>query len=169
MFAALQFGFITLFVVAFPLGPFFAWFNNLIEIRVDSYKFVTKLQRPPALPAQDIGAAPRGPSPGRRACWHRVTPGCLPIRGVPRCPGGAGSWYSVLNGLSVFAVLTNAFLVAFSSAWLHDAIVNGLTVYDITVSTWSAPGGRAAVHGGRSCRADRSSCAPGGGGSVRAP
>jgi hypothetical protein len=45
----------------------------------------------------------------------------------------AGSWYSVLNALSTMAVITNAFLVAFSSAWLHDAIVNGIAFYQIAV------------------------------------
>lgn len=54
--AALQFGFITLFVVAFPLAPLFALLNNTSEIRTDSYKILTKLQRPPAIPAEDIGA-----------------------------------------------------------------------------------------------------------------
>jgi hypothetical protein len=29
----IQYGFVTLFVAAFPLAPFFALFNNIIEIR----------------------------------------------------------------------------------------------------------------------------------------
>ena len=36
-----QFGFVTLFITAFPLGPFFALLNNIFEIRIDSNKFVT--------------------------------------------------------------------------------------------------------------------------------
>jgi hypothetical protein len=52
---ALQFGFITLFVAAFPLAPLFALLNNMIEIRTDAYKYLTKMQRPPAIPAEDIG------------------------------------------------------------------------------------------------------------------
>ncbi|CAG8530657.1 10262_t:CDS:10 [Ambispora gerdemannii] len=35
-----QFGFISLFVVAFPLTPLCAWFNNIVEIRTDGFKFV---------------------------------------------------------------------------------------------------------------------------------
>lgn len=55
IFSVIQFGFITLFVAAFPLGPFFALINNMIEIRVDAYKFVVLYRRPLAQKAQDIG------------------------------------------------------------------------------------------------------------------
>lgn len=51
----IQFGFITLFVVAFPLGPLFAFLNNIIEIRIDAFKVLTQLQRPIPRPAKDIG------------------------------------------------------------------------------------------------------------------
>ncbi|CAJ0569183.1 unnamed protein product, partial [Mesorhabditis spiculigera] len=51
----LQFGFVTLFVAAFPLAPLFALLNNILEIRLDAYKFVAQVQRPlPAL-AKNIG------------------------------------------------------------------------------------------------------------------
>jgi hypothetical protein len=43
---ALQFGFVTLFVAAFPLAPLCALLNNIIEIRADADKFVTLLRRP---------------------------------------------------------------------------------------------------------------------------
>ena len=51
----IQFGFITIFVAAFPLAPLFAWLNNIVEIRLDAFKFVSVLQRPIAERAQDIG------------------------------------------------------------------------------------------------------------------
>ncbi|XP_071483515.1 anoctamin-4-like isoform X8 [Diadema antillarum] len=51
-----QFGFSTIFVAAFPLAPFFALLNNLIEIRLDAFKFISQLRRPVAKRAQDIGA-----------------------------------------------------------------------------------------------------------------
>ena len=54
-FLVIQFGFITIFVAAFPLAPLFAWLNNIIEIRLDAFKFVSVLQRPIAERAQDIG------------------------------------------------------------------------------------------------------------------
>ncbi|KAF7248460.1 Anoctamin-4, partial [Varanus komodoensis] len=51
----LQFGFITIFVAAFPLAPLLALLNNIIEIRLDAYKFVTQWRRPLASRAKDIG------------------------------------------------------------------------------------------------------------------
>ncbi len=51
----IQFGFITLFVVAFPLGPLFAFLNNILEIRIDAFKVLTQLRRPIPRPAKDIG------------------------------------------------------------------------------------------------------------------
>ena len=35
-----QFGFITLFITAFPLAPLFALLNNILEIRTDAEKFI---------------------------------------------------------------------------------------------------------------------------------
>lgn len=51
----IQYGFITIFVSAFPLGPLFALLNNLIEIRVDAYKMVTIFRRPLGERVEDIG------------------------------------------------------------------------------------------------------------------
>ena len=42
-------------MAAFPLGPLFALINNMIEIRVDAYKFVVLYRRPLAQKVQDIG------------------------------------------------------------------------------------------------------------------
>ncbi|XP_043917931.1 anoctamin-6 [Protopterus annectens] len=52
----IQFGFVTLFVASFPLAPVLAFFNNLIEIRVDAWKLTTQYRRPVPAKAQDIGA-----------------------------------------------------------------------------------------------------------------
>ena len=43
-FPVIQYGFVTLFVAAFPLGPYFALINNLLEIRLDAYKFMVVFQ-----------------------------------------------------------------------------------------------------------------------------
>ncbi|XP_078271613.1 anoctamin-3 isoform X2 [Rhinoraja longicauda] len=51
----LQFGFTTIFVAAFPLAPLLALLNNIIEIRLDAYKFVTQWRRPLPARANDIG------------------------------------------------------------------------------------------------------------------
>jgi hypothetical protein len=37
----LQFGFVTIFVAAFPLAPLFALINNALEIRLDAMKIIT--------------------------------------------------------------------------------------------------------------------------------
>ena len=55
-YTVIQYGFVTIFVAAFPLAPFFAWLNNVIEIRLDAHKFVQVFRRPVAERAQDIGA-----------------------------------------------------------------------------------------------------------------
>uniref|UniRef100_UPI0035900035 anoctamin-5-like isoform X2 n=1 Tax=Myxine glutinosa TaxID=7769 RepID=UPI0035900035 len=75
-----QFGFTTLFVVSFPLAPLLALLNNLIEMRLDAWKFVTQYRRPTASRAQTIGV-----------------------------------WQQILYGLAMLSVVTNAFIVAFTS------------------------------------------------------
>ena len=51
----MQFGFVTMFVAAFPLAPLLALINNAIEIRIDAYKFTVECRR--AIPQRepDIG------------------------------------------------------------------------------------------------------------------
>ncbi|KAI5095678.1 anoctamin-7 [Silurus meridionalis] len=51
----LQFGFITIFVAAFPLAPLFALLNNWAEVRLDAHKYVCEYRRPVAERAQKIG------------------------------------------------------------------------------------------------------------------
>ncbi|CAF5170263.1 unnamed protein product, partial [Rotaria magnacalcarata] len=51
----LQFGFITIFVAAFPVAPFFALINNWIEIRLDASKLVCATRRPIAFRSSTIG------------------------------------------------------------------------------------------------------------------
>ena len=52
----LQFGFITIFGVAMPVGVFWAWLNNVTEIRVDAKNLVKVWRRPPCREAEDIGS-----------------------------------------------------------------------------------------------------------------
>ncbi|KAK8735898.1 hypothetical protein OTU49_005109, partial [Cherax quadricarinatus] len=51
----IQYGFVTIFVAAFPLAPLFALLNNIVEIRLDAYKYLTQCRRPRAERVQDIG------------------------------------------------------------------------------------------------------------------
>ncbi|CAG7831124.1 unnamed protein product [Allacma fusca] len=76
----IQYGFVTLFVAAFPLAPFFALLNNIVEIRLDAYKWITQMRRPLAERVEDIGA-----------------------------------WYGILQGITYTAVVTNGFVIAYTS------------------------------------------------------
>lgn len=60
--SVLQFGFTTIFVAAFPLAPLLALINNIIEIRLDAFKFVTQWRRPLPSQAKDIGKQTAGSS-----------------------------------------------------------------------------------------------------------
>ncbi|CAB3375249.1 Hypothetical predicted protein [Cloeon dipterum] len=42
----LQYGFVTIFVAAFPLAPFFALLNNILEMRLDAQKLLQFYRRP---------------------------------------------------------------------------------------------------------------------------
>lgn len=53
---AVQFGYITLFVVSFPLAPLLALANNYVEFRSDAFKLLTQMQRPVPRGAEDIGS-----------------------------------------------------------------------------------------------------------------
>ena len=52
----IQYGFVTLFVAAFPLSPLFALINNMIELRLDALKFMKYRQRAVSKRAANIGA-----------------------------------------------------------------------------------------------------------------
>uniref|UniRef100_A0A4W5ML15 Anoctamin n=1 Tax=Hucho hucho TaxID=62062 RepID=A0A4W5ML15_9TELE len=110
----IQFGFITLFVASFPLAPLLALCNNILEVRVDAWKFTTQFRRPVAAKAHNIGA-----------------------------------WQEILNVVAILSVVTNAFIVSFTSdmiprlvylyAYHHGSeatmsgyINNSLSVYDIS-------------------------------------
>ncbi|XP_046671611.1 anoctamin-7-like isoform X2 [Homalodisca vitripennis] len=79
----LQFGFITIFVAAFPLAPLFALLNNWVEIRLDAQKFVCENRRIVAERAENIGI-----------------------------------WFKILHMLAHLAVISNGFLIAFTSEFL---------------------------------------------------
>ncbi|XP_035825775.1 anoctamin-7 [Aplysia californica] len=103
----LQFGFITIFVAAFPLAPLFALLNNWVEIRLDAHKFVCETRRPVAERAQDIGV-----------------------------------WFTILESLAQLAVISNAFLIAFTSEFLprllyqyeYEWDLHGYTNFTLAVS-----------------------------------
>merc|ERR1719427_2488965 len=51
----IQYGFITIFVCAFPLAPFFAFCNNVLELRLDAKKILIQHRRPIAQKVRSIG------------------------------------------------------------------------------------------------------------------
>jgi len=51
----LQYGFVTIFVAAFPLAPFFALLNNVLEMRLDAKKFLRFYRRPVPRRVKSIG------------------------------------------------------------------------------------------------------------------
>ncbi|XP_054627529.1 anoctamin-5b isoform X2 [Dunckerocampus dactyliophorus] len=94
-----QFGFITLFVASFPLAPLLALFNNILEIRVDAWKFTTQFRRPVASKARNIGA-----------------------------------WQEILNAVAILSVVTNAFIMAFTSDMIPRLVY--LYAYSKEASMW---------------------------------
>ena len=52
----LQFGYVAFFSVAFPLGALAATATNIVELRLDAYKFMFALRRPAWEGADGIGS-----------------------------------------------------------------------------------------------------------------
>jgi len=51
----IQFAFVTLFAMSFPLIPLIAWITNILEIEVDKLKLLRLYKRPIPYAAKDIG------------------------------------------------------------------------------------------------------------------
>jgi hypothetical protein len=81
----IQYGYITLFAAAFPLAPLLAVVNNYIEMRSDTWKWLTSYNKP-----------------------------------VPRGADDIGGWYTIMEVLAVFSVITNCLLIAYSFPTLHS-------------------------------------------------
>lgn len=79
----LQYGFVTIFVAAFPLAPLFALINNICEMRLDAKKFLVYHRRPVFARVRSIGI-----------------------------------WYRILDCISKLAVITNGFIIAFTSDFI---------------------------------------------------
>ena len=53
---SLQFGYVTLFAVSYPLAALLAWLNNIIELRLDAYQLCSVHQRTKWRTQEDIGS-----------------------------------------------------------------------------------------------------------------
>jgi len=51
----IQYGFVTIFVAAFPLAPLFALLNNVLEMRLDATKMLIYNRRPVSQRVKNIG------------------------------------------------------------------------------------------------------------------
>ncbi|XP_043284882.1 anoctamin-4-like [Venturia canescens] len=83
----LQYGFVTIFVAAFPLAPFFALLNNVLEMRLDAKKLLTLYRKPVGQRVRDIGI-----------------------------------WYRILDSISKLSVITNGFIIAFTSNFIPKLV-----------------------------------------------
>lgn len=79
----LQYGFVTIFVAAFPLAPFFALLNNVLEMRFDAKKLLRFHRRPVTQRVRNIGV-----------------------------------WYRILDCIGKLSVITNGFIIAFTSEFI---------------------------------------------------
>lgn len=83
LFSVLQYGFVTIFVTAFPLAPLFALINNVFEMRLDAKKFIKYYRRP-----------------------------------VPQRVKNIGIWFHIIEAIGRISVVSNAFIIAFSSNFI---------------------------------------------------
>ncbi|XP_044253910.1 anoctamin-1-like isoform X1 [Tribolium madens] len=83
----LQYGFVTIFVTAFPLAPLFALINNILEMRLDAKKFIKYFRRP-----------------------------------VPQRVSNIGIWFPIMGILGRISVVSNAFIIAFSSHFIPKLV-----------------------------------------------
>jgi len=65
----IQFGYVTLFVIAFPLAPIIALGANIVEARVDGWKLVDKCQRPIPLGSNGLGRGHKSLRSFRSSLW----------------------------------------------------------------------------------------------------
>ncbi|XP_076344099.1 anoctamin-2-like isoform X2 [Tachypleus tridentatus] len=111
----LQFGFVTIFVAAFPLAPLFALLNNIVEIRLDARKFITFFRRPVAQRVKNIGI------------WYRIL-------------DSLGKFSVITNALII--AFTSSFIdqIFYSVFISSDGSLNGFlnfTLSDFNVSDFS--------------------------------
>ncbi|CAB3245430.1 unnamed protein product [Arctia plantaginis] len=89
----LQYGFVTIFVAAFPLAPLFALINNVLEMRLDARKFL--------------------------ACYRRP---------VPQRVNDIGVWYRILDSIGKLSIITNGFIIAFTSDFIPRLVYQATSV-----------------------------------------
>ena len=114
-------------MAAFPLAPFLALINNIMEIRVDAMKLIVDYRRPP--PTRSVvGKLPHS----QKRSYQSVAARCLLEECVytlePDSPVTSpiqlsrakdiGIWFAILDKVAIFSVLTNGVIIAFTSDFI---------------------------------------------------
>lgn len=101
---AIQFGYATMFVTAFPLGPALMYLSTVVRVRVDGWKFCQIFRRPDPRMAEDIGV------------WLAVL-----------------DTISIISAVYVYALVffTSSYLVdaKLSERWLYFLLVEHFTLF----------------------------------------
>ncbi|GIX71860.1 anoctamin-1 [Caerostris extrusa] len=103
----LQFGFVTIFVAAFPLAPLFALLNNILEIRLDAHKLVCSYRRPVGVRVQNIGI------------WYRIL-------------DSIGKLSVLTNGIIIAFTSDMIPRIVFRLAWSEDFTLHGFVNYSLS-------------------------------------
>lgn len=107
----LQFGFITLFGLAFPLAPLLALINNVIEMRLDAFKMLKFFRRPVAQRIRNIGV------------WYNI------MSIVSKLAVASSVSCNILSRCTVFAIVIclQAMIIAFSTNLIPKIIYKATT------------------------------------------
>ncbi|XP_055925697.1 anoctamin-5-like isoform X1 [Argiope bruennichi] len=103
----LQFGFVTIFVAAFPLAPLFALLNNIFEIRLDAHKLVFSHRRPVGVRVQNIGI------------WYRIL-------------DSIGKLAVLTNGIIIAFTSDMIPRLVYRIAWSPDYSLHGFVNYSLS-------------------------------------
>ncbi|CAL1295181.1 unnamed protein product [Larinioides sclopetarius] len=103
----LQFGFVTIFVAAFPLAPLFALLNNIFEIRLDAHKLVFSHRRPVGVRVQNIGI------------WYRIL-------------DSIGKLAVLTNGIIIAFTSDMIPRLVYRIAWSNDYTLHGFVNYSLS-------------------------------------
>lgn len=97
----MQYGFVTVFVAAFPLAPLFALLNNILEMRLDAKKLLTYYRRPVSQRVRDIGI------------WYRILDAIGKLSVITNVKAFSASFQHCTN-----ASRFQGFIIAFTSEFI---------------------------------------------------
>ena len=107
----IQYGFITIFVCAFPLAPLFALLNNICELRLDAKKILELHRRPIA---QKVGKHFQNVDPLKLYIFDKNLY-CHKVRSI-------GVWFEIMETLGRISIITNAFIIALTSEFIPKMV-----------------------------------------------